>query len=189
MGYPYKFTTLLAITNLVGTTTLISAMSVRAATASRLEPARVATEIVEIVESISPQSVLLAQESSANLSDEQKERLSTLLGDAQRKIESGDYAGAVALYQQAIQVDRENTRIYSGIAYLQLQQGDFESAAEYYRQALDRDPRNLPFHYGLAHSLFMDERYEQSASAYRDLINIDPRAADAFIGLGALSCA
>lgn len=170
MGYPHKFTILLAA---AGLASAVVGSAQPAIASGQHAPAQMA-------------SYQLAQ-GSADLSDEQTARLSQLLGDAQRKIDSGDYAGAIALYQQAIQVDRSNPRIYSGIAYLQVRQNNFDAAAEYYRQALDRAPRNLSFHYGLAHSLFMDSRYEQAADAYRDLLDISPRAADAFIGLVAHS--
>ena len=123
MGYPYKFTVLLAAASIA-----IAPLAAKAANTAEASPAAVERSLGERV----------AQADRDDLSDEQKERLSNLIGEAQKKIDSSDYGGAIALYQQALQVDRDNARIYSGIAYLQGRQGNFTAAAEYYRQALDR---------------------------------------------------
>ena len=67
-------------------------------------------------------SVRLAQSGSSNLSDAQQEALDDLLTEGQEKVEARDYAGAIALYQEATRIDPSNARLFSGIGYLYVQQ-------------------------------------------------------------------
>ncbi|MEL6250080.1 MAG: tetratricopeptide repeat protein, partial [Cyanobacteria bacterium J06627_15] len=113
---------------------------------------------------------LIAQSSSLSEADE--DRFNELLRQAQERVDDRDYRGAIGYYQQALQIDRDNARLYSGIGYLQLQQGDYQLAVENYRQAIEREPRNLPFRYGLAFSLFQAQQFEEAADVYRELIRM-----------------
>lgn len=110
----------------------------------------------------------------SELTDAQKEALGKLLQTAQQHVDNENYAAAIAAYQQALTIDRENAKLYSGIGYLQILRGDFQLAVESYRQAIDRDSRNVSFRYGLAHSLYQAERYAEAADAYRAITRMAP---------------
>ena len=113
MGYPHKFTLLLTSIGLVGGVvwpfSLPLTQKANAASVDTLRP--------QAQTQPQPIESLIAQTRS-DLTDAQNERLADLITRAQRRIEAGDYPGAIALYEQSLQVDRDNPRIYSGIAYL-----------------------------------------------------------------------
>jgi tetratricopeptide (TPR) repeat protein len=51
-------------------------------------------------------------------------------------VKAGNYAQAIATYQQAANLDRQNPKIFSGIGYLEARQGHFQEAAKAYQQAI-----------------------------------------------------
>ncbi|NJL49081.1 MAG: tetratricopeptide repeat protein [Leptolyngbyaceae cyanobacterium SM2_5_2] len=78
---------------------------------------------------LGPETTWLAQnQSSSNLSTAQQEQLDDLLRQGQERVAAKDYAEAIAIYQQAAQIDPQNARILSGIGYLHIQQGDYAEA-------------------------------------------------------------
>ena len=73
------------------------------------------------------------------------QELSRLLKEGRKLVDSGNFTGALALYQQAASLDSKNAKIFSGIGYLQARQGEFQAAADAYRQAVALDPKMLTF--------------------------------------------
>lgn len=131
------------------------------------------------------QSEIFTDVQVTELSDSEKERVGELLRDAQQNVDNENYSAAIAAYQQALSIDRNNARLYSGIGYLQFLKGDYQLAVESYRQAIDRDSRNVSFRYGLALSLYNAERYAEAADTYRAITRMAPNnQPDAFLGLG-----
>ncbi|MGD1940015.1 MAG: tetratricopeptide repeat protein, partial [Leptolyngbyaceae cyanobacterium] len=129
-------------------------------------------------------SVQLAQAGSSTLSDAQQEALDELLTEGQDKVEARDYAGAIALYQEATRIDPSNARLFSGIGYLYVQQGQYADAIAPYEQAITLEPDNLPFRYGLAFAYVRSADYDSAIAAYEAITDLSPSATDAYLGLG-----
>jgi tetratricopeptide (TPR) repeat protein len=128
----------------------------------------------------------LAQNSSSNLSAAQQEQLDELLRQGQSRVAANDPAGAIAIYQQAAQIDPQNARIFSGIGYLQIQQGNYTEAITAYRRAVALDRGNLAFRYGLAHSLYHSDQLTEALATYREILASHPREANAYLGIGSI---
>ena len=82
--------------------------------------------------------VLVAQEPASDLelselSDADQERVNEALKTAQQHVDNENYSAAIAVYQDALTIDRNNARLYSGIGYLQILKGDFQLAVESYQ--------------------------------------------------------
>ena len=68
------------------------------------------------------------------------QQLNKLLEQGRKLVDAGNWSGAIALYQKAAKLEKNNPRIYSGIGYLQGLKGDFSAAAVAYRQAVALEP-------------------------------------------------
>ena len=64
------------------------------------------------------------------------QQLNELLRQGRELVKAGNYAQAIATYQQAANLDRQNPKIFSGIGYLEARQGHFQEAAKAYQQAI-----------------------------------------------------
>ncbi|MGB3655099.1 MAG: tetratricopeptide repeat protein, partial [Rivularia sp. (in: cyanobacteria)] len=58
-----------------------------------------------------------------------------LLDEGSRLVKSGDFNGAIKVYQEASSLEPKNGSIYSGIGYLYAQQRNYPAALAAYRRA------------------------------------------------------
>ena len=112
----------------------------------------------------------LAQATSSSLSTDQQEQVDELLRQGQTRVTARDYAGAIAIYQQAAAIDGQYPRLFSGIAYLYVQQGEYSEAIAAYQRAIALDGDNLPFRYGLALSQYKNGQIDEALATYAPLI-------------------
>ncbi|MEP0886575.1 tetratricopeptide repeat protein, partial [Trichocoleus sp. ST-U3] len=112
------------------------------------------------------------------------EQLNELLRRGREFVDAGNYEQAIATYQQAASLDRQNPRIFSGIGYLQARQGNFREAAKAYQQAIALDPNNAEFQYALGYSLANAEDNAGAATAYRRAIGLNSNNVNSYLGLG-----
>lgn len=82
-----------------------------------------------------------------------KDRLRELLKQGRELVDAKKYQEATQVYKQAAQLDSDNPKIFSGIAYLEASQGNYQQAAAAYQRAIDLAPNNAEFYYALGHSL------------------------------------
>ena len=115
-----------------------------------------------------PQTPLILAQQTGN------RKLNQLLYQGRKYADAGDYARAIASYQQAASLDRQNAKIYSGIGYLEAKQGNFTAAAQAYQQAVALDPDNAEFYYALGYSLANTGNNIGAASAYYRAAQLDP---------------
>ena len=128
----------------------------------------------------------LAQATSSSLSTDQQEQVDELLRQGQTRVTARDYAGAIAIYQQAAAIDGQNPRLFSGIAYLYVQQGEYSEAIAAYQRAIALDGDNLPFRYGLALSQYKNGQIDEALATYESILAISPREINAHLGIGGI---
>ncbi len=64
------------------------------------------------------------------------QQVKILLDEGRRLVKSGDFNGAIRVYQEASSLEPKNGSIYSGIGYLYAQQGNYRAALASYRRAV-----------------------------------------------------
>ena len=110
--------------------------------------------------------------------------LKQLLEDGRRLVNTGDYNGAIAVYQQATALDPKNAKIHSGIGYLYAQQGNFQAALASYRRAIAINPNNGDFYYAVAYIKGNLGDNAGAKEAYRRAIQLNRNNVNAYLGLG-----
>ena len=95
------------------------------------------------IPSVAQAQVLVAQGKNPELKQ--------LLEEGRRLVDTGDYGGAIAVYQQAASLDPKNAKIHSGIGYLYAQQGNYQAALTAYRRAIAINPNNSDFYYAVGY--------------------------------------
>ncbi|MFN6565959.1 hypothetical protein A6770_23825 [Nostoc minutum NIES-26] len=110
--------------------------------------------------------------------------LKEILEEGRRLVNTGDYNGAIAVYQQAATLDPKNAKIHSGIGYLYAQQGNFQSALASYRRAIGIDPNNSDFYYAVGYIKGNLGDTAGAKDAYRRAIQLNRNNVNAYLGLG-----
>jgi len=132
-----------------------------------------------------PQEVLAPNTAQPTSSpDQTNHQLNTLLEEARKLVDAGNFSDAIALYQQAATLDQNNPEIYSGIGYLQARQRNFPAAVVAYRQAVALAPKNARLQYALGYSLANSGDNVDAATAYRDAVQLNHKDVNAYLGLG-----
>nr|WP_199331994.1 tetratricopeptide repeat protein [Anabaena lutea] len=111
-------------------------------------------------------------------------QLKELLEEGRRLVDTGDYNGAIALYQQAANIDPRNAKIHSGIGYLYAQQGNFQLALAAYRRAIAIDSNNSDFYYAVGYIKGNLGDTAGAKEAYRRAIQLNRGNLNAYLGLG-----
>ena len=107
-----------------------------------------------------------------------------LLQEGRRLVDTGDYGGAIAIYQEAASLEPKNATIYSGIGYLYAQQGNFPSALAAYRRAVSINPNNADYQYALGYISGTLGDNKRAKDAYRRAIQLNRNNVNAYLGLG-----
>ena len=93
------------------------------------------------------------------------QQLNELLRQGRELVKAGNYPQAIATYQQAANLDRQNPKIFSGIGYLEARQGHFQEAAKAYQQAIALQPRNSEIYELLGSALLEQGRPQEAIKA------------------------
>ncbi len=128
--------------------------------------------------------IALSAETSVEVNPQKNSNLDALLRQGRELVDLGDYSKAIAIYQEAARLDRENPRIFSGIGYLEARQGNYQASVEFYQQAIDLEPNNADFQYALGYAMANLQNYPAAAAAYRRAAVLDRKNVNARIGLG-----
>ncbi|MGF1933060.1 MAG: tetratricopeptide repeat protein [Nostoc sp. ChiQUE02] len=127
------------------------------------------------IPSVAQAQVLVAQAKNPELKQ--------LLEEGRRLVDTGDYGGAIAVYQQAAKIDPKNAKIHSGIGYLYAQQGNYQAALTAYRRAIGINPNNSDFYYAVG---YIKANLGDTAGAkegYRRAIQLNRNNVNAYLGL------
>jgi len=111
------------------------------------------------------------------------QQVKMLLDEGRRMVNSGDYNGAIRVYQEASSLEPKNASIYSGIGYLYAQQGNYSAALAAYRRAVALNPNNGDYQYALAYVSGSMGDNNTAKDAYRKSIQADRQNVNAYIGL------
>jgi tetratricopeptide (TPR) repeat protein len=109
--------------------------------------------------------------------------LKQLLEEGRRLVDAGDYNGAIAVYQQAANINPKNAKIHSGIGYLQAQQGNYQAALTAYRRAIAIAPQNGDFYYAVGYIKANLGDTRGAKEAYRRAIQLNRNNVNAYLGL------
>lgn len=97
----------------------------------------------------------------------------------------GDFQGALASYQAALQGFPNDAGIVAAIGYTQRRLGNWDEVFAAFEQATDLNPRNATLYYDLGgHSFAAVRRYEESAEAYAKAFELAPDLYDAALRRG-----
>lgn len=110
--------------------------------------------------------------------------LKQLIEEGRRLVDTGDYNGAIAVYQQAANLAPKNAKIHSGIGYLYAQQGNFQAALTSYRRAIAINPNNSDFYYAVGYIKGNLGDTGGAKEAYRRAIQLNRNHINAYLGLG-----
>jgi tetratricopeptide (TPR) repeat protein len=110
--------------------------------------------------------------------------LKNLIEEGKRLVDSKDYNGAIAVYQQAAQLDPRNDKIHAGIGYLYTQQGNLPLALAAYRRAIAINPNNSDFYYAVGYIKSSTRDNKGAKEAYRRAIQLNRNNLNAYLGLG-----
>jgi Flp pilus assembly protein TadD len=123
--------------------------------------------------------VLLAQsQSSAQVKE--------LLQQGRNLVQAGDYNRAIAVYQQAAELEPKNASIYSGIGYLYALQGNYSTALNFYRRATALNPNNSDYQYALGYVSGNLGDNARAKEAYRRAIQLNRSNVNAYVGLATI---
>ncbi len=111
------------------------------------------------------------------------QELKGLLEEGRRLVDSGDYNGAIAIYQRAAALEPKNATISSGIGYLYALQGNFSAALQAYRRAVALNPNNSDYQYALGYVSGNLGDNKGAKEAYRRAIQANRSNVNAYIGL------
>ncbi len=128
------------------------------------------------IPSVAQAQVLIAQTTNP--------QLKRLFEEGQRLVAARDYNGAIAIYQQAAQIEPRNARIHSGIGYLHAQQGNFQPALASYRQAIAIDANNSDYHYAMGYIKANLGDTKGANESYRRAVQLNRSNLNAYLGLG-----
>jgi tetratricopeptide (TPR) repeat protein len=101
---------------------------------------------------------------------------------ADRRLDLGDVAGAVAAYGEAVAVDPELAEAHAGLMWRAKLSGDVADAEAAAGRALAIRPGDAPLQLRVADAFDRLGAPEQALAAYEAALRLDPRAAEAHMG-------
>jgi tetratricopeptide (TPR) repeat protein len=108
----------------------------------------------------------------------------SVLQMAQRLIEDGDAADAIARLQEAGGVRAADVRIAILLGKAYVHANDLRRAADTLQRARARDPRQAPVHFELGNLARTEHRLEEAAAHYAEAARLEPNYALAHYQLG-----
>jgi Flp pilus assembly protein TadD len=114
------------------------------------------------------------------------EEVKQLLEQGRRLVDTGDFNGAISVYQQAASLEPKNATIHSGIGYLYALQGNFSAALASYRRAVNLNPNNSDYQYALGYVTGNLGDNKGAKEAYRRSIQLNRGNLNAYLGLATI---
>jgi tetratricopeptide (TPR) repeat protein len=106
----------------------------------------------------------------------------TVLGNV--LLRKGDVDGALAHYQQALQINPNYARAYNNLGFALLQKGKADEAITDYQQALKIEPDYTQAHENLGNALFQEGKVDDAIAQYQRALQIYPDYEEAHNNLG-----
>jgi Tfp pilus assembly protein PilF len=107
---------------------------------------------------------------------------SSLFEEAAKRMEKKDFAGALAIYKKAEQLEPNNSASRIGRAACAIGAGDVAGAKKLYEEALKLEPKSITAYIGLASVALLEGRFRDAAAAYDKALALDEQQGDAHWG-------
>ncbi|MFH0913428.1 MAG: tetratricopeptide repeat protein [Candidatus Omnitrophota bacterium] len=105
------------------------------------------------------------------------------LGAARKKLNKGDFDGAVESFNSAISLDEKNLEARMGLGYIYLQTGALDKAIEYFTKAISLNNQNSTAYSGLGHSYLRKGDLDKAIEYFTKAISLDEKNPYAYVGL------
>jgi tetratricopeptide (TPR) repeat protein len=135
------------------------------------------------------QETLVAFEKSSQndrSTNENKTQAKHLVQQADELAMKNDFAGSLALLNQAIAMDPTYAATYSQLAKLYYSAGDIEKASDAIAQALAREPYHPEYLYVQGKILEKQSRLDDALAAFQKTTLVNPKESDAYFEMGAI---
>ena len=118
--------------------------------------------------------------------NENKTQAKHLVQQADELAMKNDFAGSLALLNQAIAMDPTYAATYSQLAKLYYSAGDIEKASDAIAQALAREPYHPEYLYVQGKILEKQSRFDDALAAFQKTALVNPKESDAYFEMGAI---
>jgi tetratricopeptide (TPR) repeat protein len=118
--------------------------------------------------------------------NENKTQAKHLVQQADELAMKNDFAGSLALLNQAIAMDPTYAATYSQLAKLYYSAGDIEKASGAIAQALAREPYHPEYLYVQGKILEKQSRLDDALAAFQKTTLVNPKESDAYFEIGAI---
>lgn len=113
-----------------------------------------------------------------------KKEVESIFEEAISMVAQGNHRGAVAKYNQALDLNKEYVLGYIGRGTSFLAMGKYTEAVTDFNSAIDRDPEIKDAYYLRAQAYFQQSNYGRAIADLTILLNLDPKKVDAYIMRG-----
>jgi tetratricopeptide (TPR) repeat protein len=118
--------------------------------------------------------------------NENKTQAKHLVQQADELAMKNDFAGSLALLNQAIAMDPTYAATYSQLAKLYYSAGDIEKASDAIAQALAREPYHPEYLYVQGKILERQSKFDDALAAFQKTTLVNPKESDAYFEMGAI---
>ncbi|MEA5581425.1 tetratricopeptide repeat protein [Nodularia harveyana UHCC-0300] len=129
-------------------------------------------------------SIPMVAEAQVLIAQTANPQVKRMFEEGKKLVALKDYNGAIAIYQQAANIEPRNAKIHSGIGYLYAQLGNFQPALASYRRAIAIDGNNSDFHYAVGYIKVNLGDTNGAKDSYRRAIQLNRNNLNAYLGLG-----
>jgi tetratricopeptide (TPR) repeat protein len=96
----------------------------------------------------------------------------------------GDYDGAIAKYQEAVELDPEHAYAYNNWGNALYHKGDYDGAIAKYQKVVELDPKYAEAYNNWGNALYDKGDYVGAIAKYRKAVEVDPKYASAYHNWG-----
>jgi tetratricopeptide (TPR) repeat protein len=118
--------------------------------------------------------------------NENKTQAKHLVQQADELAMKNDFAGSLALLNQAVAMDPTYAATYSQLAKLYYSAGEIEKASDAIAQALAREPYHPEYLYVQGKILEKQSRLDDALAAFQKTTLVNPKESDAYFEMGAI---
>jgi tetratricopeptide (TPR) repeat protein len=134
------------------------------------------------------QTLVAFEKSSRNdrTTNENKLQAKHLVQHADELAIKNDFAGSLALLNQALALDPTYAATYSQLAKLYYSAGEIDKASEEIAQALAREPYHPEYLYVRGKILERQSKLDDALAAFQESARVNPKESDAYFEMGAI---
>jgi len=96
------------------------------------------------------------------------------VGQGWKEYSAGNYEYAIARFQEAVEIDPDNSEAFNGIGWAGARLGQVRESIEEFGKAITKDTANADAHAGLAGMYFIDGDYELAIASANSVLLLQP---------------